>query len=48
MARFEYPILILFAGVGMMLMISASNLLTMYVGLELQSLSLYVPGSIPI
>ncbi len=42
MARFEYPILILFAGVGMMLMISASNLLTMYVGLELQSLSLYV------
>lgn len=41
-ARFEYPILILFAGVGMMVMVSASNFLSMYVGLELQSLALYV------
>jgi NADH-quinone oxidoreductase subunit N len=41
-ARFEYPVLILFSGVGMMLMVSANNLLSMYVGLELQSLSLYV------
>lgn len=40
--RFEYPVLILFAGVGMLLMISASNLLALYVSIELQSLSLYV------
>lgn len=40
--RFEYPVLIVFAGLGMMLMVSAHNLLAMYVGLELQSLSLYV------
>lgn len=42
MARFEFPLLILFAGIGMMLMVSANNLLALYVGLELQSLSLYV------
>ncbi|MCM2343709.1 MAG: NADH-quinone oxidoreductase subunit NuoN [Alphaproteobacteria bacterium] len=42
MARFEYPILILFAGLGMMIMVSAHNLLSLYVGLELQSLALYV------
>ncbi len=41
-ARFEYPILVLMAGVGMMLMVSSSNLLAMYVSLELQSLALYV------
>lgn len=41
-ARFEYPVLVLFAGLGMMVMISANNLLSLYVGLELQSLSLYV------
>ena len=46
MARFEYPVLILFAGLGMMIMISANNLLTMYMGLELQSLSLYVLAAI--
>lgn len=40
--RPEYPVLIMFATIGMMLMISASNLLSLYVGLELQSLSLYV------
>ncbi|MCB9991410.1 MAG: NADH-quinone oxidoreductase subunit NuoN [Rhodospirillales bacterium] len=40
--RFEYPILVLFAGLGMMFMISSNSLLTMYMGLELQSLSLYV------
>ena len=40
--RFEFPILILFAGIGMMLMVSANNFLTLYMGLELQSLSLYV------
>ncbi|MGY9001830.1 MAG: NADH-quinone oxidoreductase subunit NuoN [Rhodospirillales bacterium] len=44
-ARFEYGILILFATVGMMMMISANNLMSLYVGLELQSLSLYVLAS---
>jgi NADH-quinone oxidoreductase subunit N len=41
-ARFEYPVLVLFATVGMLIMVSASNLMTLYVGLELQSLALYV------
>jgi NADH-quinone oxidoreductase subunit N len=40
--RFEYPVLIMFAGIGMMLMVSANNFLSLYMGLELQSLSLYV------
>lgn len=40
--RFEYPILIMFAGIGMMFMVSANNLLSLYMALELQSLSLYV------
>ncbi len=39
---FEYPILVLFSLVGMMLMISSNNFITFYVSLELQSLSLYV------
>lgn len=42
MAQFEYAILILFATLGMMVMISANNLISLYVGLELQSLALYV------
>ncbi|MEZ5813591.1 MAG: NADH-quinone oxidoreductase subunit NuoN [Alphaproteobacteria bacterium] len=42
MERFEFPVLIIFAGIGMMMMVSANNLLTLYMGLELQSLSLYV------
>lgn len=41
-ARFEYPILLLTAGVGMLLMVSANNMLSLYVALEMQSLSLYV------
>lgn len=44
--RFEYPVLILLAGIGMMIMVSANDLLTLYVGLELQSLSLYVLAAI--
>lgn len=40
--RFEFPVLILFAALGMLLMVSANDLLSLYVGLELQSLSLYV------
>ena len=42
MARFEYPVLILLATLGMMMMISANDLIALYLGLELQSLSLYV------
>ena len=41
-ARFEYPVLLMFAGIGMMLMVSANNLLSLYMAIELQSLSLYV------
>lgn len=40
--RFEYPILILFSTIGMMLMLSAHDLISLYMGLELQSLPLYV------
>jgi NADH-quinone oxidoreductase subunit N len=40
--RAEYPVLVLFAVVGMGMMVSASDLLTLYVGLELQSLAAYV------
>jgi NADH-quinone oxidoreductase subunit N len=46
MARFEYPILVMLASVGMMMMISANDLISLYVGLELQSLSLYVVAAI--
>ncbi|MBA2771815.1 MAG: NADH-quinone oxidoreductase subunit NuoN [Sphingomonas sp.] len=41
----EYPVLILFSCVGMAVMVSATNLMTLYVGLELQSLSAYVLAS---
>ncbi|MBL6615016.1 MAG: NADH-quinone oxidoreductase subunit NuoN [Reyranella sp.] len=40
--RFEYPLLVSLATLGMMLMISANDLMALYVGLELQSLALYV------
>jgi NADH-quinone oxidoreductase subunit N len=40
--RFEYPILVALATLGMLLMISANDLMALYVGLELQSLALYV------
>jgi NADH-quinone oxidoreductase subunit N len=43
--RAEYPILILLSSVGMGMMVSAGDLLTLYVGLELQSLSAYVLAS---
>ncbi len=42
LTRFEFPVLVLFAAVGMMLMASATNLMTLYLGLELQSLAIYV------
>ncbi|MFQ5439137.1 MAG: NADH-quinone oxidoreductase subunit NuoN, partial [Paracoccaceae bacterium] len=40
--KFEFPILIALATVGMMMMVSAGDLMALYMGLELQSLSLYV------
>ena len=42
MARFEFPVLMLFATLGMLMMVSANDLIALYLGLELQSLSLYV------
>ncbi|MCX7299741.1 MAG: NADH-quinone oxidoreductase subunit NuoN [Rhodobacterales bacterium] len=44
--RFEYPVLVALATVGMMFMVSAEDLLVLYMGLELQSLSLYVVTSL--
>jgi NADH-quinone oxidoreductase subunit N len=45
-ARFEYPILIALSVLGMMAMVSAGDLMALYMGLELQSLALYVVASI--
>ena len=42
LSRFELPVLMLLATLGMMLMVSASSFLSLYMGLELQSLALYV------
>ena len=44
--RFEYPILVALSVVGMMMMVSASDLMALYMGLELQSLALYVVASL--
>jgi NADH-quinone oxidoreductase subunit N len=41
-SRFEYPILILLSTVGMLMMVSANDLIALYLGLELQSLAAYV------
>jgi NADH-quinone oxidoreductase subunit N len=41
-ARFEFPVLVLLSTTGMMVMVSANDLITLYVGLELQNLALYV------
>ena len=41
-AKFEYPILIVLAAVGMSMMASSGDLISMYVGIELHSLALYV------
>ena len=41
-ARFEFPVLMLFSTVGMMVMVSAASLMSLYMGLELQSLAIYV------
>ncbi len=42
MERFEFPVLVLLATVGMLMMVSANDLMSLYVGIELQSLALYV------
>lgn len=42
LVKLEYPVLILLASVGMLMMISANDLIALYLGVELQSLALYV------
>ncbi len=44
--QFEFPVLVLFAVLGMMMMVSANDLISLYLGIELQSLSLYVLAAI--
>ena len=44
--RFEFPVLIVLATLGMMLMVSANDMISLYMGLELQSLALYVVAAI--
>ncbi|WP_295813179.1 NADH-quinone oxidoreductase subunit NuoN [uncultured Nitratireductor sp.] len=44
--KFEFPVLIMLATLGMMLMISANDMIALYLGLELQSLALYVVAAI--
>ncbi len=46
LGRFEYPLLIALATVGMMMMVSAGDLMALYMGLELQSLALYVVAAL--
>jgi NADH-quinone oxidoreductase subunit N len=41
-ARFEFPVLILLAGLGMGVMVSAGDLISLYLGVELMSLATYV------
>jgi NADH-quinone oxidoreductase subunit N len=41
-ARFEFPILVMFAVLGMLVMVSAADMMTLYLGFELQSLSMYI------
>lgn len=42
MNRFEFPVLMVIAALGMMMMVSANDLISLYMGIELQSLPLYV------
>ncbi|MEM8876958.1 MAG: NADH-quinone oxidoreductase subunit NuoN [Pseudomonadota bacterium] len=44
--RFEFPVLIVLATLGMLIMISANDLIAVYMGIELQSLALYVIAAI--
>ncbi|GJD81867.1 NADH-quinone oxidoreductase subunit N [Methylobacterium gregans] len=43
--RFEFPILVVLCTIGMMVMVSANDLIALYLGLELQSLAAYVIAS---
>ena len=45
LSRFELPVLMVLATLGMMLMVSSASFLSLYMGLELQSLALYVLAS---
>ncbi|MFK0299043.1 NADH-quinone oxidoreductase subunit NuoN [Brevundimonas sp. NPDC090276] len=42
MAKFEYPVLIVLASVGMSMMASSGDLISLYIGIEMHSLALYV------
>jgi NADH-quinone oxidoreductase subunit N len=44
--RFEFPVLVLLATLGMLVMISANDLITLYLGLEMNSLASYVVAAI--
>jgi NADH-quinone oxidoreductase subunit N len=44
--NYEYPVLVVLSTLGMMLMISANSLISLYLGFELQSLALYVVAAI--
>ncbi|MEY4983713.1 MAG: hypothetical protein RIR62_1979 [Pseudomonadota bacterium] len=44
--RFEYPVLMTLSVIGMMMMVSAGDLMALYMGLELQSLALYVMAAL--
>lgn len=46
MRRVEFPVLMVFATLGMLMMVSANDLMSLYVGVETQSLSLYVLAAI--
>jgi NADH-quinone oxidoreductase subunit N len=43
--RFEFPVVIMLASLGMMMMVSANDLIALYLGLEMQSLALYIIAS---
>ena len=45
LGRFEYPILIVLAALGMAMMVSANDLIALYMGVETQSLALYILAS---
>ncbi len=42
LGRFEYPVLIILSALGMSLMVSATDLISLYMGIETQSLALYI------
>ncbi len=46
LAKFEYSVLVVLASLGMMIMVSANDLMSLYIGIELQSLALYVVAAI--